>query len=137
MTTIDRGGHSGRDEGRRPSDPGYDLGVLDPGRDDASFWARFRFRVMTRASDELLRRRLMAEVTALELVQSWARTMMPVAAVAATVAGLLLFQGQRPGSAVAVGVEEALTRELEDQTLPEFMQQGGDDVAFLLTGETF
>ena len=79
----------------------------------------------------------MAEVTALELVQSWARTVVPVAAVAATVAGLLLFQGQRPGSAVAVGVEEALTRELEDQTLPEFMQQRGDDVAFLLTGETF
>ena len=125
-------------EGEDPSDHGYDLGILDPGRRDSSYWGRFRFRVMTRAADELARRRRMAEVTVLELVQSWTRVMVPAAAVAAAVAALMLSQGRSLGSAATDGPEEVLTQELEDRTLPDFMAlEEAEEGAFLLAGGTY
>ncbi len=138
MTSNGRRRGSGLHEEMGPLNSGYDLGMLDPGRRDISYWARFRVRVMTRAADELTRRREMADVTVLELAQSWARVLVPAAAVAAAVGAVLLSQGRGPAALVASGPEEVLTRELEDRTLPDFMAlEEAEDGAFLLVGGTY
>ncbi len=125
------GGHE--DEGRRAH--GYDLRVLDPGSQDPGYWARFRFRVMTRAANELARRRQMADVTFLDVAQSWVRFLVPAAALAAAVGAVLLSQGRTDGSLAVAGPEEVLTQELEDRTLPDFMAlEGAADGVFLLAG---
>ena len=89
---------------------------------------------MAGASDELSRRRLAAEVGVVDFLQSWSRTVIRAAAIAAVIAGVLLLR-DRP--AAELGVEEALTVELEDRTLPDLMEQpeGGDP--FLLVEVTF
>jgi hypothetical protein len=93
---------------------------------------------MTKAADELARRREMATVTVLELAQSWARVLVPAAAVAAAVGAVLLSQGRGPVSLVASGPEEVLTQELEDRTLPDFMAlEAAEDGVFLLAGGTY
>ncbi len=137
MTNNGRRGRSGLHEGEGCSGPGYDLGILDPGHGDSGYWARFRFRVMTRAADELRRRRGMAEFTVLDVVQSWARVVVPAAAVAAAVAAVLLSQGRRTALTVSAGPEEILTQELEDWTLPDFMAMEEEKGVFLLTGEIY
>ncbi len=137
---TDNGGAHGPhpQAGAGPSGGGYDLGILDPGRRDSSYWARFRFRVMTQAADELARRRRTTDVTVLELVQSWTRVMVPAAAVAAAITALQLQRGGSPRSLETQGPEEVLTQELEDRTLPDFMalEEAGEGV-FLLTGGTY
>lgn len=124
------------DEG--PLGSGYDLGTLDPGRLDSTYWPRFRFRVVTRAANELARRREMADITVLALAQSWARVLVPAAAVAAAVGALLLSQGRASGPLTVAGPEEVLTQGLEDRTLPDFMAlEEAEDGAFLLAGGTY
>jgi len=138
MTSNGRRSGLGLHEDEGPLEPGYDLGILDPGRRDLGYWARFRSHVMTKAGDELARRREMATVTVLDLAQSWTRVLVPAAAVAAAVGAVLLSQGRGPVSLVASGPEEVLTQELEDRTLPDFMAlEAPEDGAFLLAGGTY
>jgi hypothetical protein len=138
MTSNGRRSGPGLHENDGPFESGYDLGVLDPGHLDDTYWARFRFRVVTRATDELVRRREMADVTVLEFAQSWARVLVPAAAVAAAVGALLLSQGRTAAPLAVAGPEEVLTRELEDRTLPDFMAlEEAEDGAFLLAGGTY
>lgn len=114
-----------------------DLGSLDPASEDESYWARFRFRVMTVAADELLRRRLMSETTVVGVMEEWSKALAPLAALAAALAGFLLFQDAPPRTSALV-LEEALVTELEDQTLPLFIQNGeASDGAFQLASETY
>ena len=121
-----------------PFESGYNLGVLDPGHLDDTYWARFRFRVVRRATDELARRREMADVTVLEFAQSWARVLVPAAAVAAAVGALLISQVRTSGALAVAGTEEVLTQELEDRTLPDFMALGkSEDGGFLLAEWTY
>jgi hypothetical protein len=116
-----------------PSGRGDDMAIIDPGYDDPGYWVRFRSHVMARASDELSRRSLAAEVGVADFIQSWARGVIRTAAIAAAVAGFLLL---RDGPATAVGVEEALMTGLEDRTLTDSMERPGDD-PFLLVEVTF
>ena len=126
-------GRMGRGE-RNPSGRDPDFGVLDPELRHPGYWSRFRGSVMQRAAAELHRRRLLRDVGVADLLQSWARMLVPAAAAAAAIGGVLLF---RNPPASAIGVEEALTVLLEDQTLPELMEQGDADDPFLLIEETF
>jgi len=89
---------------------------------------------MERASGELSRRRLAAEVGVTDLLQSWSVPVLRAALVAAVIAGVLLL---RDGPATTLGVEEALTMELEDRTLPDFMAQPQGSDPFLLVDVTF
>lgn len=134
MTSDARNGRFGP----RGSDgsPGqdHDLALLDPGINDAGYWFRFRSLVMARASDELSRRRMAAEMGVVGLLQSWSRTVIPAAALAATIAGILFLRG-RP--APVWGVEEALTVGLEDRTLPQLMEQSEGADPFLFVEVTF
>ncbi len=138
MTSNGRRSRPGLHEDEESLNSGYDLGILDPGRRDPGYWGRLRFRVMTRAADDLTRRREMADVTVLELAQSWARVLVPAAAVAAAVGAVLLTQGRETASIAVSGPEEVLTQELEDRTLPDFMAlEEPEDGAFLLVGGTY
>ena len=113
---------------------GDDLRVLDPGLDDPGYWPRFLSVVMVRATDELSRRRLAAEVGAGDFLQTWSPTVIRGALIAAAIAGVLLLWD---GPAPTLGVEEALTMELEDRTLPDLMGQSEGDDPFLLIEVTF
>lgn len=133
MTSDARRGRFGVHGGAELPERGDDLTILDPGYDDPGYWIRFRSQVMVRATDELSRRSLVAEVGVADFIQSWARTVIRAAAIAAVIAGLLLL---RDGPDTALGVEEALTTGLEDRTLTDLMERPGDDL-FLLVEVTF
>jgi len=66
------------------------LALLDPASEDPNYWLRFRERVMTDAARALSQRRLMAEITVADVMASWGRTIVPTAALAAALAGILL-----------------------------------------------
>ncbi len=134
MTGDTRKGRFGPYEGDGPTGEGDDLAVLDPGLDDPGYWPRFLSHVMTRAADELARRRLAAETGVADTLQSWSLTVIRAAVIAAVIAGVLLLR-DRP--ATALGVEEALTVGLEDRTLPDLMEQSEGGDPFLLVGVTF
>jgi len=89
---------------------------------------------MTRAADELSRRRLAAEMGVAGLLQSWSGTVFRAAAIAAAIAGILFLRG-RPTP--ELGIEEALTVDLEDRTLPQFMEQSARADPFLFVEVTF
>ncbi len=134
MTSDARKGRFGLHGDDGPEGEGHDLTVLDPGLHDPGYWSRFLSVVMSRATDELSRRRLAAEVGVGDLLESWSLTVIRAALIAAAIAGVLLLR-DRP--ATALGVEEALTAGLEDRTLPDLMEQpeGGDP--FMLVEVTF
>jgi hypothetical protein len=89
---------------------------------------------MERAANELYRRRLLRSVGVADLLQSWARMLVPAAVVAAAIGGVLLL---RNPSNAAIDVEEALRVGLEDQTLADVMAQVDIDDPFLFIEETF
>lgn len=94
------------------------LEVLDPASTDPNYWFRFRSWVVSGAGRELARRRLMAELTIGDVVTSWARTLVPTAALAAAVAAVMLMRaGEQPGP-YSFGVEELLVTEISSETVP-------------------
>ncbi len=134
MTSDARKGRLGLHGGDGPTEQAPDLAVLDPGLDNPEYWPRFLSVVMERASGELSRRRLAAEVGVTDFLQSWSVTVIRAALIAAAIAGVLLL---RDGPATTLGVEEALTMGLEDRTLPDLMGQSEGDDPFLLIEVTF
>ena len=115
------------------STPYGGFGLLDPSFDDESYWARLRFRVMTRAADELFRRRIAADVSVVGVMEGWSRTLMPVAAMAALLAGFILFSDYRAASGPA-DVEEILLADLDDLVRPLADESAGPVVRFALEG---
>jgi hypothetical protein len=93
------------------------LGALDPSSRDPNYWLRFRGWVVTGASRELARRRLMAELTVGDVLTSWARMVVPTAVLAAAMAGMMLMRGggvtEHP-----IGVEELLVSDIPRETVP-------------------
>ncbi len=134
MTSDARNGRFGPQGGDGSPEEGYDLAILDPGFDDPGYWSRFRSLVMARAGDELSRRGVAAEIGVVSLLQSWSRTVIPAAALAAAVAGVLFLRGS---PTPAWGVEEALTVDFEDRTLPQLMEQSEGADPFLFVEVTF
>ena len=113
---------------------GHHLAILDPGLDDPGYWSRFQSLVMAGADNELSRRRLDSEVGVSDFLESWSRTVIQAAAIAAAIAGVLFLRG-RP--APEWDIEEALTVELQDRTLPESMYRSEGDDPFLFVEVTF
>jgi len=85
-----------------------ELDALDPGAGDGLYWARFHRSVMTRAMEELARRREMVQLTVADALSGWARLVVPAAAVAATIAGALIVQEPGPG------VEQLIVEDILD-----------------------
>lgn len=94
------------------------LGSLDPAVDDPNYWLRFRGWVLSGAARELARRRLVSELTVGDVLSSWARTVLPTAALAAALAGIMLLRSGDPGTVQPVGVEELLVTDLPSETVP-------------------
>jgi hypothetical protein len=79
-----------------------ELEAIDPATRDGLYWSRFHREVMQRAGAELARRRDLVTVTISDALSGWARMVVPVAAVAAAMAGVLLVQSGEPGSSEVV-----------------------------------
>ena len=93
--------------------------VLDPGSGDPGFWERFHRRVMASAGPELARRGVTPGLTVFEVLQSWGRAVVPVALMAATLAGILLVQGDSgPSPAPMMTVEEFFDSSLGGDPIP-------------------
>ena len=112
------------------------LRVLDPSQDDTGYWFRFRGWVMKEAAAELARRRLAVDLTVEDLLESWSRTVIPVA-MAAAIAAIALMRNSPnddPKVFLAVGVEELLVREIPAQTQPVLLSPNAAEgiVAFAL-----
>ena len=112
------------------------LRVLDPSQDDPSYWFRFRGWVMKEAEGELVRRRMSVDLTVEDLLESWSRTVIPVA-MAAAIAAIALMRNSPnddPKVFLAVGVEELLVREIPAQTQPVLLSPNAAEgiVAFAL-----
>ncbi len=127
---------------RREGDLGRDveleeqLRVLDPSQDDPSYWFRFRGWVMKEAEGELARRRMSVDLTVEDLLESWSRTVIPVA-MAAAIAAIALIRSSpddAPELFMAVGVEELLVREIPAQTQPVLLSPNAAEgiVAFAM-----
>lgn len=86
--------------------------VLDPAADDPNYWFRFRGWVASGAAAELSRRRRMVEITVADVLTAWARPLLPTAALAAAVAGIVLLRSGEAPVERLVAVEELLVSEM-------------------------
>lgn len=108
------------------------LRALDPASGDPSYWLRFRSWVMESAGPELARRRLLADVTVGDVLQSWSRTLVPTALLAAAVAGLALLRGPVAVESNPLLIEDLLVAELADDPIPAALSsQVGTAVSFV------
>jgi hypothetical protein len=98
------------------------LSFLDPARGDPNYWIRFRAWVMGAAARDLARRRLMAQLTVGDVMQSWARTVVPTAMATAILAGLLLIRAGALSAPLPMGVEDLLVSEIEGETIRELLE---------------
>ncbi|GMR13474.1 MAG: hypothetical protein BMS9Abin29_1684 [Gemmatimonadota bacterium] len=138
MTKVDAGGPDGREN----NDDGLISRILrtelDPGISDPGYWDRFRSRILSRAAADLARRRA-AGVTVGDVLEKWSRTLVPLAAAAAAVALILTWMGPSNPAPPTMGIEEALTWDLEDEVLPTLLgsETPGEVSAFILASEAF
>lgn len=105
-----------------PDDPTRDefvesaLRSVDPATYDANYWFRFHGRVMAGAANELAHRRMMANVTVPDVLLSWARAVVPTAAIAAAAAAFVLLRAGAAPADQLVGMEELLVVDLPVET---------------------
>ena len=95
------------------------LSELDPARRDSNYWLRFRWWVVSGAAAELARRRRAARLTVGDVLESWARTLVPTAALVVAVACMLLFsEDESAGDFPPLVVEELVVNEVEGAVVP-------------------
>jgi len=136
MNGMKNGGIGGRDELGRDMELAGLLSALDPAQQDPNYWFRFRSWVVESAGPELARRRLMAELTVVDVMSSWARAVLPTAVLAAAFAGLLLVRGAGPAPA-PIGVEEMLVSDVEGETIPAALDARGPGATVVFASEVF
>jgi hypothetical protein len=108
-------------------EPIVDLGALDPASHDSGYWTRFHARVMDSVGPHLaLRKR--APITVGDALLSWSRLVVPFAAAAAVIAGLLLFQTPEADDLADVaGLEELLQQANDGEVaLPSFLYRDAE-----------
>ena len=88
------------------------LDSLDPGFHDTGFWLRFQSRVMDAAQGELARRRMVGELSVVDLVFAWRKALVPLALMAAAMAGILMVTSAQEEPVPMVALEEVLTEDL-------------------------
>lgn len=115
------------------------LRLLDPASSDPNYWLRFQSRVLESAAPELARRRLRADLTVGQVLTAWSRALVPAAALAAALAGLIAIRGpETPGPApMAVGVEELLVAGIEGETIPVALQSDESAAVLAFAGDRF
>jgi hypothetical protein len=115
---------------------GVPLEALDPATRDPAYWESFHDAVLRAASSELARRRAMP-LTISGVLLSWSRTLVPAAAAAAAVAGILLVPLAEADDSLLFGVEDILREEAVRADLaPVFLASGtSSEDAFLVSVE--
>jgi hypothetical protein len=113
------------------------LAALDPATEDPNYWFRFRGWVMTGAGGELARRRLMAELTVGDVLNSWSRTVVPTALLAAAMAGIMLVRSGDDPTARHIGVEELLVSEISSETVAALMSDDDTEGAVMFASDDF
>ena len=122
------------------SNESVDLQPLDPGFTDPGFWIRFHGRVVTQARDELARRRMTQDLSFPEVVFRWRKSLVPLALLAATLAGIVAVSQEDPGQLLApVALEEALIQDLVGDPIPVVLGRTAelDETAFLTAAGGF
>ena len=106
-------------------EPGIDpelraaLSVLDPESHDPNYWLRFRWWVLSGAAAELARRRQAVRLTVGDVLESWARALLPTAALVAAVASMLVLRSEEPASDFQpLVVDEFLLSEVGGDVVP-------------------
>jgi hypothetical protein len=110
------------------------LSHIDPASQDPNYWLRFRTWVMNGATLELARRRMIAQMTVGDVVQSWARALVPTALLAAVLAGIMLW---KIGSVPPITVEELLVSEIQGETIPVMASPARSFEAVTFASEAF
>ncbi|MFC1575928.1 hypothetical protein ACFL5A_04735 [Gemmatimonadota bacterium] len=116
------------------------LEPLDPGSSDSGFWVRFHATVMDRARLELARRQVNGDLSIAEVVFAWRRALVPIALLAAALAGVLLISQEEPLSPLPpVALEEVLMQDLSAEAMPAVLgsQAELDETAFLAMAGRF
>ena len=113
------------------------LASLDPATADPNYWFRFRGWVMTGAAVGLERRRLMAELTVADVLNSWALRVIPTALLAALLAGIMLVRTEGTPSATHVGVEELLVSEVSSEAVATLLMDSGLESVAILASDEF
>ena len=130
-------------DGAGPDDLGMDMELaqalrsLDPATQDPNYWFRFRGGVMTRAAPELARRRVMGRLTMGDVMSSWARAVVPTAALAAALAGMLLMRAETSSNPQPMGLEELLVSEIPGETVPVLLAPEGTEGVVAFAPEIF
>jgi len=88
------------------------LEILDPGSRDPGFWLRFHGRVMNGAKSELARRRMAGDLGVVDVLFAWRRALVPLALLAAAMAGVLLLGHEPQPPVQLVALEEVLAEDL-------------------------
>lgn len=100
---------------------------------------RFHGQVMRRVDGELARRRMASDFGVVEVVFAWRKALVPVALMAAALAGLLLVGTEPEPQLAPVALEEELTRDLEGEPIPVVLsgEHGTVEAAVLALGEGY
>jgi hypothetical protein len=127
----------------RTDEMGRDMELADvlkrlaPEHADPNYWMRFREWVVSEAAGELARRRLVAHLTVSDVMSSWARALLPTAALAAALAGIILMRGPEDHLQQMVSVEELLVSDLEGETIPATLGPDTSGPAITFASEIF
>lgn len=106
------------EESGRDAEFSWALSSLDPASRDPNYWLRFRWWVVSAAAAELARRRRQARLTVGDVLESWARALVPTAALVAALAGMLLMRSQTPVEWPPISVEDLMLSEVEGNAIP-------------------
>lgn len=132
-----RRGSTGSDELGRDMVIAEALESLDPASHDPNYWFRFHGRVMAGAESELARRRMLANLTVVDLMASWSRTVVPTAMLAAAVAALVLIRSGTGSFQQAVGVEEFLLTDIPTESVPAMLETDAPMSATIFASDIF
>lgn len=107
-------------------EPKVPLDVLDPERDDPGYWDRFQARVLEAVAPVLAERRR-ERITVGDVMLSWSRLVLPLAAAAAAL-GVLIPRVALQDEVVAVaGVEDVIGVPADGgEPLPAFLHSDED-----------
>ena len=101
------------------------LESLDPGSRDPGFWLRFHRRVMREAEAELARRTMAGDPSVADVLFAWRRALVPMALLAAALAGILI-AGYEPQQQVQlVALEEVFSADLNLQPIHSVLNGEG------------
>jgi len=115
------------------------LEILDPGFRDPGFWLRFHTRVMGEAQTELARRRMAGDLSVVDVLFAWRRAVVPMALLAAALAGILLIGHEPQPPEQLVALEEVLAEDLNLLTIHSVLngEGGSPDALFAMAEDGF